>query len=214
MNFKKYISETYSNFIGFSDSTIANKIKWADRVWDMLQRAYEDIGGIKGSGFRDKKDMIENIPFWKIFHKGEELIAVVLYKDARGRKLVAIGTNRSPQSKKILSNLFKETLKVSYGEYSGKLLSSIVKNVTYEKLEPYLLDPLYVKKLLDKEIYPPDPEKLTISDLETYNKYPKLHKYFYMRDFNGKSYLKICLGTPELFIENKTKIAGKSVYFS
>jgi hypothetical protein len=86
--------------------------------------------------------------------------------------------------------------------------------VTYEKLEPYLLDPLYVKKLLDKEIYPPDPEKLTISDLETYNKFPKLHKYFYMRDFNGKSYLKICLGTPELFIENKTKIAGKSVYFS
>ncbi len=201
MNFTKYISETYSNFIGSSDNTLENKKKWADRVWDMLQRAYEDIGGIKGSGFLNKEDMIDNIPFWKIFHRGEHLIAVVLYKDTRGRKLVAIGTDRSQQSKKILSNIFKEALKVSYGEYSGKLLSAIVKNVSYEKLEPYLLDPLYVKKLLDKEIYPPDPEKLNLIDLETYNKFPRLHKYFYMRDFNGKSYLKICLGTPELFIK-------------
>jgi hypothetical protein len=201
MNFKKYISETYSNFIGSSDITLENKKKWADRVWGMLQRAYEDIGGIKGSGFLNKEDMIDNIPFWKIFHRGEHLIAVVMYKDARGRKLVATGTDRSQQSKKILSNIFKEALKVSYGEYSGKLLSAIVKNVSYEKLEPYLLDPLYVKKLLDKEIYPPDPEKLNLIDLETYNKFPRLHKYFYMRDFNGKSYLKICLGTPELFIK-------------
>jgi hypothetical protein len=201
MNFTKYISETYNNFIGSSDSTLENKKKWADRVWDMLQRAYEDIGGIKGSGFNSKEDMIVNIPFWKIFHRGEHLIAVVMYKDTRGRKLVAIGTDRSQQSKKVLSNIFKEALKVSYGEYSGKLLSAIAKNVSYEKLEPYLLDPLYVQKLLDKEIYPPDPEKLNILDLETYNKFPKLHKYFYMRDFNGKSYLKICLGTPELFIK-------------
>ena len=201
MNFTKYISETYSNFIGSSDNTLENKKKWADQVWDMLQRAYEDIGGIKGSGFSNKEDMIDNIPFWKIFHRGEHLIAVVLYKDTRGRKLVAIGTDRSQQSKKILSNIFKEALKVSYGEYSGKLLSAIVKNVSYEKLEPYLLDPLYVKKLLDKEIYPPDPEKLNLIDLETYNKFPRLHKYFYMRNFNGKSYLKICLGTPELFIK-------------
>ena len=201
MNFKKYISETYSNFIGSSDVTLENKKKWADRVWDMLQRAYEDIGGIKGSGFLNKEDMIDNIPFWKIFHRGEHLIAVVMYKDTRGRKLVAIGTDRSQQSKKILSNIFKEALKVSYGEYSGKLLGAIARNVSYEKLEPYLLDPLYVQKLLDKEIYPPDPEKLNIVDLETYNKFPRLHKYFYMRDFNGKSYLKICLGTPELFIK-------------
>ena len=201
MNFTKYISETYNNFIGSSDSTLENKKKWADRVWDMLQSAYEDIGGIKGSGFSDKEDMIVNIPFWKIFHRGEHLIAVVMYKDTRGRKLVAIGTDQSQQSKKILSNIFKEALKVSYGEYSGKLLSAIAKNVSYEKLEPYLLDPLYVQKLLDKEIYPPDPEKLNILDLETYNKFPKLHKYFYMRDFNGKSYLKICLGTPGLFIK-------------
>ena len=201
MNFKKYISETYSNFIGSSDVTLENKKKWADRVWDMLQRAYEDIGGIKGSGFLNKEDMIDNIPFWKIFHRGEHLIAVVMYKDTRGRKLVAIGTDRSQQSKKILSNIFKEALNVSYGEYSGKLLGAIARNVSYEKLEPYLLDPLYVQKLLDKEIYPPDPEKLNIVDLETYNKFPRLHKYFYMRDFNGKSYLKICLGTPELFIK-------------
>lgn len=198
MIFRKYIKEGYSNFIG--KDSITDKQKWVDRVWDMLQSAYDDIGGIKGSGFTDKQDMIDNIPFWKIFHRGDKLIAVVMYKDTNGRKLVALGTDKSSAAKKILSNIFKEALNVSYGEYSGKLLNSIVKNVSYERLEPFLLEPIYVAKLLDKQIYPPIPEKLNAVDAETYNKFPKLHKYFYMRDFAGKSYLKICLGTPHLII--------------
>lgn len=199
MIFKQYIKEGYSNFIG--KSSLADKQKWADRVWDMLQAAYNDIGGIKGSGFSNKEDMINNIPFWKIFHRGEKLIAVVLYKDTNGRKLVALGTDKSNAAKKILSNIFKENLKVSYGEQSGKLLNLVVKSVSYERLEPFLLEPIYVQKLLDKQIYPPIPEKLNAMDAETYNKFPKLHKYFYMRDFGGKSYLKICLGTPHLIIK-------------
>lgn len=199
MIFKTYIKEGYSNFIGAK--SVPDKQKWADRVWDMLQAAYDDIGGIKGSGFSNKEDMINNIPFWKIFHRGEKLIAVVLYKDTNGRKLVALGTDKSAAAKKILSNIFKEALKVSYGEYSGKLLNTIVKGVSYEKLEPFLLDPIYVQKLLDKEIYPPNPKKLNMMDAETYNRFPRLHKYFYMRDFGGKSYLKICLGTPHLIID-------------
>lgn len=199
MIFKKYVREGYSNFIG--KSSLPNKQKWADRVWDMLQAAYDDIGGIKGSGFSDKEDMIDNIPFWKIFHRGEKLIAVVLYKDTNGRKLVALGTDKSSAAKNILSNIFKEALNVSYGEYSGKLLSTIVKSVSYEGLEPFLLDPIYVAKLLDKQIYPPIAANLNAMDAETYNKFPRLHKYFYMRDFAGKSYLKICLGTPHLIIE-------------
>ena len=199
MIFRKYIKEGYSNFIG--KGSLADKQKWADRVWDMLQAAYDDIGGIKGSGFSDKEDMINNIPFWKIFHRGEKLIAVVLYKDTNGRKLVALGTDKSNAAKKILSNIFKETLKVSYGEQSGKLLNLVVKSVSYERLEPFLLEPIYVQKLLDKQIYPPIPEKLNAMDTETYKKFPKLHKYFYMRDFGGKSYLKICLGTPHLIIK-------------
>ena len=199
MIFRKYIKEGYSNFIG--KGSLADKQKWADRVWDMLQAAYDDIGGIKGSGFSDKEDMINNIPFWKIFHRGEKLIAVVLYKDTNGRKLVALGTDKSNAAKKILSNIFKETLKVSYGEQSGKLLNLVVKSVSYERLEPFLLEPIYVQKLLDKQIYPPIPEKLNAMDTETYKKFPKLHKYFYMRDFGGKSHLKICLGTPHLIIK-------------
>jgi hypothetical protein len=201
MKFKTYIKEGYSNFIGNEPDVLDKKLKWADQVWDMLQAAYDDIGGIKGSGFQDKNDMIQNIPFWKIFYRGEQLIAVVLYKDTNGRKLVALGTDKSKQAKKILSDIFKNALKVSYGEYSGKLLNLIIKGVSYERLEPYLLEPIYVQKLLDKQIAPPDPEKLNAMDLETYNKFPKLHKYFYMRDFNGKSYLKICLGTPHLILD-------------
>jgi hypothetical protein len=125
----------------------------------------------------------------------------VLYKDTNGRKLVALGTDNSNQGKKILSDVFKNALKVSYGEYSGKLLNLIVKSVSFERLEPYLLEPAYVQKLLDKQIIPPDPKKLNVMDLETYNKFPKLHNYFYMRNFGDKAYLKICLGTPHLILD-------------
>lgn len=201
MKFKTYIKEGYTNFIGNSDETIEKKRKWVDQVWDMLQAAYGDIGGIKGSGFKDKQDMIDNIPFWKIFHRGDVLIAAVLYKDTNGRKLVALGTDNSNQGKKILSDVFKNALKVSYGEYSGKLLNLIVKSVSFDRLEPYLLEPAYVQKLLDKQIIPPDPKKLNVMDLETYNKFPKLHNYFYMRNFGDKAYLKICLGTPHLIVD-------------
>jgi len=199
MIFKKYVREGYSNFVG--KLSIDDKRKWADRVWDMLQAAYDEIGGIKGSGFKNKEDMIANIPFWKIYHKGEKLIAAVMYKDLSGRKLVALGTDGSDRAKKILSDIFKASLKVSYGEKSGKVLNAVVKSVSYERLEPYLLDPIYVQKLLDKHIYPPDPSLLNKTDLETYTKFPRLHKYFYMRDFGDKSYLKICLGTPHLIIK-------------
>jgi len=201
MKFKTYIKEGYANFIGKDEATVEKKRKWVDQVWDMLQAAYDDIGGIKGSGFKDKNDMIQNIPFWKIFYRGDKLIAAVLYKDTNGRKLVALGTDKSNQAKKILSDIFKNALKVSYGEYSGKLLNLIVKGVSFERLEPYLLEPAYVQKLLDKQIVPPDPEKLNVMDLETYNKFPKLHGYFYMRSFGDKAYLKICLGTPHLILD-------------
>ena len=43
------------------ESLFQEKEKYVDEVWDMLQTAYSSIGGIKGSGFESKEDMIKKI---------------------------------------------------------------------------------------------------------------------------------------------------------
>ena len=50
------LEETYVNL--YSDK---DKETYIDEIWDLLIRSYEDIGGIKGSGFNSKKDMIKFI---------------------------------------------------------------------------------------------------------------------------------------------------------
>lgn len=95
--FEQTLTEKFINLIGEKD--IEKKREYADRVWDILQRSYAKIGGIKGSGFKSKEDMIKNIPFWKIMKSNGKVIAVKLYKDKNGRKSVAGGTDGSKEAK-------------------------------------------------------------------------------------------------------------------
>lgn len=67
LSFKQYISENYKNFIG-PKSHIDRK-KWADQAWDIVQKSYAHIGGIKGSGFKSKQDMIDNILLETIYKR-------------------------------------------------------------------------------------------------------------------------------------------------
>ena len=54
MRFKEFITETFVNIIGFDDTAQANKEKYKDIVWQLLQKSYASIGGIKGSGFANR----------------------------------------------------------------------------------------------------------------------------------------------------------------
>ena len=72
---KELLFESYQNI--FDEET---KRKYANEVFELLQNAYSKIGGIKGSGFSSPEDMIQNIPFWKLFiYKGK-----VIYINASG----------------------------------------------------------------------------------------------------------------------------------
>lgn len=86
------LNENYKNFILNKDM----KEKYKNEVWDLIQDSYSAIGGIKGSGFSSPDDMIENIPFWKVYTKNNKVLMVVLYKEKSGRKLVALGIDGSP----------------------------------------------------------------------------------------------------------------------
>jgi|GEM_PF-1815286 len=200
-NPKKNLFEGYKNFIG-PDSRDKKEL-WVDEVWDILQQSYESLGGIKGSGFRSKQDMINNIPFWKLYTRAGKLVAVAMYKDKSGRKAVAIGTDGSDLGKRIVGDIFKSSLGVSYGEKSGPALATMMKSVSWEELRPFLFTPKEVEKITRKKVIPIEdfgPENLDPKDLRTYEKYPELIPYFYLRDLGGALRLKVLMGTPNLKI--------------
>lgn len=201
LSFKQYISENYKNFIG--PSSKPQRKKWADQAWEILQKSYAPIGGIKGNGFNSKQDMIDNIPFWKLYTKGENLVAAVFYKDKNGRKSVAIATDGSDLGKKIVSDVYKSSLGVSYGEKSGAALGTMMKTIPWDTLKNFMFTPSQLEKISGEKVVTVDEfgvENLDTKDKFTYDKFPKLRPYFYVRELGGEMHLKAAMGTPNLKI--------------
>lgn len=201
LSFKQYISENFKNFIGPKSKT--DKEKWVDQVWDILQKSYAPIGGIKGAGFSSKQDMVDNIPFWKIYTKNDKVIVAALYKDKGGRKSVAIATDGSDLGKKIVGDIFKSSLGVSYGEKSGPALATMMKSVPWETLQRFLFTPDQLEKISGEKVIRVEKfgiENLDPKDKFTYEKFPQLKPYFYIRELGGEMHLKAAMGTPNIKI--------------
>ena len=177
-NFKQFlITEKIDNFF-LSDKE--QREKYADQVWDILQTSYKSIGGIKGSGFGSKEDMIAKIPMWKIFRRGDVVQAVMMYKDKNGRKRVAIGTNGEKEGKRMLAKGLIDEYKTgrAFGEVSDKSLE-FIKRLLGDAVSEVAVPVSVVKMLLPKdEIVPVD-------------------KYLYMRDIGGTMKKKMMLGNPK-----------------
>jgi len=204
LTFKKFISENYKNFIG--SSSIDQRKQWVDQAWDILQKSYAPIGAIKGKGFSSKKDMLENIPFWKLYTKDDRLVAAAFYKDKGGRKSVAIATDGSDLGKKVVGDIYKASLGVSYGEKSGPALATMIKSVPWDELEKFLITPAQLSKISGDNILTVEkfgPENLDAKDKFTYDKFPKMRPYFYVRELDGEIHLKAAMGTPSLPIFKK-----------
>lgn len=196
-SFKQFLSERYVNLIGDAEK----KEKYADEVWKVLQKSYAPIGGIKGSGFKNKQDMIDNIPFWKLAVKDGRVVAVVMYKDKNGRKSVAFGTDGSEAAGPVVQDILKNELQRSFGEKSKAMLGKMIKTVPWNVLKNFLMTPDQAQKILGKEVTPvsevpfedlPDDGKMTLK------KTPELKKYAYIRDISGSPTFKVLLGTPNL----------------
>lgn len=129
------------------------KQSFADDVWEILVTSYAKIGGIKGSGFESKSSMISKIPFWKLVRKDGKIVAVMLYKDKNGRKLVALGSNGTSEGKEAIKKMFMEELKTqrAYGEISGPALKFVMKFFESE-LKNVLIPAKTVSKILGKDV--------------------------------------------------------------
>lgn len=197
--FKEFIFERFVNAIDGKPDALSLKQEYVDDVWDILQRSYKPIGGIKGSGFGSPEEMIREIPFWKIAKSGGKVVAVMMYKDRGGRKITAAGTDGSEQGKAAYLDIAKNEFKRSFGEKSKAALGSVMKSFPWHMIEPFLIHPDNVKKITDDEIIPitkvkssdwPEDAKIMLS------KYPELKQYGYLRDINGTKFFKVMVGTP------------------
>jgi hypothetical protein len=198
--FKQYtaLAEHFVNAIGTDDKNLVIKRKYADQVWEILQSSYRDIDGIKGSGFRDKEDMIQNIPMWKIITNDGKVHAVAMYKDKGGRKFIAVGSDGSDYAKKHLTSVIQNELSRSYGEKSKAALGFMMKTVPWPVLEPFLIPASEISKKLGDAVTIVSNMKfgdLPTDGKQTLTKFPKLIKYAYLREIGGTMSFKIAMGT-------------------
>lgn len=170
--------------------------KYADEVWNILQTSYQKIGGLRGSGFGSKQEMIDKIPFWKIFKRNGRVVAVMMYKDKGGRKRVAMGADL-PDGKEYVAMEIKHEFGRAYFEVSGPSYGFIKKAVGVDFMRKYAKTPEEVNDIVKDE------------EIISYNEWlaqgnPKsedvkggdpLMDYFYMREIGGKKKAKIMLGT-------------------
>ena len=174
MTFRSLIEESIINLVKPED-----KDKYLEIVWDLLNKSYKDIGGIKGSGFETKEKMKSKIKLWKISKKQNKIIAGLLYKDKGIRKTVAVFTDGSKEGKTELLKLLKDDFSRSSIEVSHSLLK-FLKHKLPESIKKFAIESKYVSDILDKDI------KI-------------VNKYEYIRDINGTPIVKMMLGNIKKF---------------
>lgn len=74
------------------------KLKYADEVWDILQKSYANVEGGFGTA-SSIEELIEKSSLWKLVTRDGRVTAVAIYRDQLGRKSIASGTDGSRQGK-------------------------------------------------------------------------------------------------------------------
>ena len=170
LNFKEFLNEKFINLFDENE-----KEQYKDEVWNLLQKSYAPLGGIKGNGFKNPDDMVKNIKMWKIQKKNGKIVAGVMYKDKNYRKTVAVFTDGSKNGKESLKQMLKDDLKRSIIEVSHSLLKFLERNL------PSFIDKYKIPCKKVKEYLPDD--EINCED-----------EYYYTRKIGNEEIRKLMLG--------------------
>lgn len=186
----KLILEAYINLLPNHED---KKRQHVDAAWNMLQNSYSKIGGIHGSGFNSKEDMIKNIPMWKLVIKKGQVVAGAFYKDKQGRKRVAVATDGTDEGKSHLAKIMTDDLHQgrAFGEVSGPSLAFSRKyNPDFDN---HIIPYDHVANIMARtgdEISKPDPNDPHV------RKYPEIAHHFYRRKIGNEWHTKLMVGKP------------------
>ncbi|BAV39180.1 hypothetical protein BPT24_057 [Tenacibaculum phage pT24] len=145
-----------------------------DVIWDILQRTYAPIGGFLTA--KTKEDLINKTDFIKMVRREGRIVAVALYKDKKGRKAIAKGSDGTDLGKKGVKDIYMEDIKLgrAWGEFSGASAGYQIKKGAVP------IPSKYAKDILGKEI-------LSYND----------DGFHYTREIGGEPHEKIILGNPK-----------------
>lgn len=200
MKMQEILTERYVNLF-LNDP---RRDQYRDEVWRILQSTYEPIGGIKGSGFSSPDDMVQTLPMWKVARKNGRVVAAMMYKDKGGRKVVASGSDGSPQGLQALADMAPQEAHRAYGEKSKKALGFFLKNVPnaqdlmvpFERAQQTSQDQLISVRDEWPELEPEEHQ----STQYALERWPYLRDYGYFREIGGHWHFKVMFGTPGLTI--------------
>lgn len=179
----------------FNAFTVPDKLKYANEIWDMLQRSYKAIGGIHGTGFESIDDMVKSNYMFKVGLDHGTPVMVGIYKNKDGgRKKVAMGTNGSKRGIEIARDALKNEIKTgrAYGEFSGSVFGAVKKMYPPEILTTLLVPASEVSAIINKEIVIGAGE-----DMKTMGENDPYAEYYYQREIGGELHTKVAYGDPK-----------------
>lgn len=149
--------------------------KYADEVWDILQKAYAYCGGM--AGMDSVEQLIDETDMWKMVRKNGKIVAVSTYSNKRsGRKICYGGQDGSEEGKiafkKILEEDFKLKDRQSWAEVSGPMEVTALK-------QGAMPIPAYIAELIMKD-----------------KTFDNIHKdgFHYTRMIGGEPHTKLMVG--------------------
>ena len=179
------MQESYVNVLTDKDDT--NTDVYKDKIYDLLQDAYSQIGGVYG--LRSADALVEDSDFWKIDKTNDHINAVAIYTMKRGgRKLQYAACDGSEYGKsrlyKIIADDISHIDRNAWAEVSGKLEHIYFKNSAV----PLPIEA--VKALMpDKKIY-----MLTDEDIKNYEGRNDINDGFhYKRVIGTMPVIKVCV---------------------
>lgn len=184
-----FITEKYFNAFELED-----KVKYAQEIWDMLQKSYAPIGGIRGAGFNSVSDMVHSNHMFKVGLSGGRPVLVVIYKNkGGGRKLVALGTDSSKPGLLMAKETIKKEVLTgrSYGEFSGPIFGTLKKLLPPEVLTQFLIPAKDVGPILKKDYVVGKGDDMKSAPNDPYE------EYYYQREIGGHMHTKVAYGDPK-----------------
>jgi len=178
--------------------TPEQKMKYADKIWDMLQRSYKKIGGFKSAN--SAEELANDLGYWKVVRSGDHITALGVYKQVSNTdnfKMIASATETelnpegeykaTAQGLKDYNMLKKDDIKTkrAWAEVSGPAEKLMLK----AGAKP--IDNKYAEILTGKKILDLNPDG-----------------YHYTRLIQGEPHEKIIVGFVKLSPNGKEKLSN------
>ena len=173
------------------------KLQFGNKVYNLLETAYKDCGGINlANGFKNVDNMINSIPVWRLSFVDNELISVMLFKVKSNKLKMVAYAPLSEIDPAIRKSDLQFMLNNSYAELSGKLLSITLKEIknNWQNFVSHNPENIINKKLIPLNEYletgmlPSNSEGMY---WKLKNDYPEILKYCYLRKIGNEFKLKV-----------------------